>query len=480
MLGRERTPPPENAVGSSNGTSLRWAGWEHARARQYSYGVTVRSVPQPASKVCRHIGVFTFPAYGHIAPALPMLAELVCRGHRVTCLAVDRFADLVGATGAEVVRYESHFPWFTGQDDVPVTSADGAGEPGVLRTILDFFEEALAPLAAAVARFAGDRPHLFAHDVASSEAARLLARAWDLPVVQLCPTMASNGTFSLADRQNQEATGPPPAPVDPRHPSITAFSERKDRLLAAAGLGGVSIDGFGADHGANIVFLPRAFQVAGDTFDDRYAFVGPCLDDRAGTEQWTPPEGWERILLVSLGSSPLANQREFFQACLRQFTGSSWYLVLTLSHRVRPADLGPLPDNAEAHQWLAHPAVLRHASAFVTHAGMGSIMESLYFEVPMVLVPHNVEQRVNARQADDLQLGRVLRQDAAIGAALREAVDRVASSPGIRAAVGAMRRRVNEAGGASQAADFIESLIWPAGSSGRFSHLVPTTEESAA
>jgi UDP:flavonoid glycosyltransferase YjiC (YdhE family) len=59
---------------------------------------------------------------------------------------------------------------------------------------------------------------------------------------------------------------------------------------------------------------------------------------------------------------------------------------------VDPAALGPIPPNVEVHAHVPQLAVLRRARVFVTPAGMGSTMESLYFGVPMVAVPQMAEQ----------------------------------------------------------------------------------------
>src|SRR5690242_13963752 len=152
-----------------------------------------------------------------------MLGELVRRGHRVTCLVAERFADLVRTAGAEAVVYESSFPWYTGPTD------------SALRTMLDFFEESLAPLTAA-ACFDDDRPDIVLHDLAASETARMLARKWGVPVVQLCPTIASSPTFSMSARQSEEASEAPAEPITPDDPAIVEFVARRDAALAAAGL----------------------------------------------------------------------------------------------------------------------------------------------------------------------------------------------------------------------------------------------------
>jgi MGT family glycosyltransferase len=367
----------------------------------------------------------------------------------VSCFVAERFADVVREAGVEPVVYPSTFPW-----------PDGPSGSSPLDGILDFFEEAMAPLETAVAHFADGPPDLVTHDLAVSETARLLARAWRRPVVQLCPTIASSPGFSMSERQAQEVTGPPPGPVDPDDPALTAFVDRRRELLAAHGVDDSPLDGFGAEHGPNVVFLPKEFQVAPETFDDRFAFVGPCLDDAPRTgDGWRPPAG-RRVVLLSLGSSHTPDQAAFLRACVAELADSPWHVVVTLGHRVTPEDLGPLPDNVEAHQWLRHPEVLRYAEVFVTHSGMGSVMESLVHGVPMVLVPYHIEQRVIARRAAGLGLGRLLlREDPVGGGVLRTAVDEVAGDPRFAAAVDGMRLRIREAGGARRGADVVESLM---------------------
>ncbi|MET7641408.1 macrolide family glycosyltransferase [Streptomyces sp. NPDC005438] len=411
--------------------------------------------PQLAPGRSGHVAVFTFPAYAHIAPALPTLTELVRRGHRVTCFVVERFAEKVRAAGVEAVVYESSFPW-----------ADGP-TGSVLENMLDFFEEALAPLSAAVAHLEHDRPDLIAHDLAASEAARMLARGWDVPVLQLCPTIASSPEFSMSERQGREAS-PPADPIDPHHPAITDFLERRQQLLDRLGLRDVPLDGFGGEHGDNLVFLPKAFQIAPETFDDdRFAFVGPCLEGPAPVTDdqevsWRPPDDGRDVVLLSLGSSYTPGQGAFLRSCVEELAGSPWRVVVTLGHRVAVEELGPLPPNVEAHQWLRYPDVLRHAVAFVTHAGMGSLMESLTFGVPVVLVPYHVDQRVIATRAAELGLGRVLYRETTGPGALPAAIEEVAYGDRTRTAVAEMRGHIEKAGGAQRGADFVESLMAPA------------------
>jgi UDP:flavonoid glycosyltransferase YjiC (YdhE family) len=54
-----------------------------------------------------HLAFVTIPAYGHVLPVLPIAAEAVRRGHRVTVATTEQFAPLAETTGARVLHYES-------------------------------------------------------------------------------------------------------------------------------------------------------------------------------------------------------------------------------------------------------------------------------------------------------------------------------------------------------------------------------------
>ena len=104
-------------------------------------------------------------------------------------------------------------------------------------------------------------------------------------------------------------------------------------------------------------------------------------------------------------------------------------------------------------------AVLRHATVFVTHAGMGGTMEGLANEVPLVALPQMAEQRANADRIRQLGLGRALDPDTVDGDSLWKAVEEVAHDPDVRERLRWMRDRIDEAGGAEAAADAVEGLL---------------------
>jgi MGT family glycosyltransferase len=170
------------------------------------------------------------------------------------------------------------------------------------------------------------------------------------------------------------------------------------------------------------------------------------------------------VALVSLGTG--YNDRPgFYRTVLRAAADRPWQVVLAVGD-VDPEVLGPTPPNVEVCRQVPQLAVLRHARVFVTHAGMGSTMESLHFGVPMVAVPQMAEQRANADRIAELGLGRVLPAGEVTESTLGEAVEKVAGDAGVRERLTWMRGELAAAGGATAAADAVEGLL-PASRHGR-------------
>ena len=365
-----------------------------------------------------HIAFVVLPAAGHVNPTLPVVAELVRRGHRVTYSGGGDFADAITATGATALP-----------------SGTGSVRPtGNLNDMLLAGVEACRAAVPALERtFAADRPDLLCYDVLTPYAP-LLAHRLGVPTVITVPTHASNASFNLQQLLM-------PADFDP-----SEYLAARAKLAADLG-----VPSEPPTPRRQIVFLPRRFQIAGDTFDDSYLFVGPTLATQH--EDWRPPAG-RRVLFVSLGT--VVNDRpDFFAAVARAFAGSDWHVAMAVGDQVDPATLGPIPANFEIRLFFPQQNVLKYATAFLTHAGMNSVMESLARRVPMIACPQTPEQAANARQVEALGLGRIL----ASLDDLTVTVTEVAGDKEIRSHLATMAQDLAEAGGAPAAATAMESAL---------------------
>ncbi len=383
-----------------------------------------------------------YPAMGHLLPVLPVLTELVSRGCEVVATITPELADRVRETGAEVVTYPNpmvaRLPDFTTHDK--------------LAERMEVLLREIVETSPTIERAFSEPPDVVVHDLSMSAPGRVLAAQWGRPNVRMLPIFASNEHFSIDEKFAMLA--PPPEPGAPPHPAFLRYNAFLTDYVHDHGFegdeAGEVLDG--RDE-LNIVFLPKEFQIAGETFGEDHVFVGPSVTEPA--DEWTPPEDGSPVALISMGTTSANYGPEFFTACARAFEKSPWHVVIALGSMIDPAELGPLPDNVEMHRWIPIGAVLRHASAYICQGGISGVMESLHHGTPMVLIPHQPEQVTNAQRVEELGLGLVLTEADVTPELVRQAVDQLLSTEDIAERLAWAQDVGRRAGGAQRAAEEI-------------------------
>ncbi|MFI8237143.1 macrolide family glycosyltransferase [Streptomyces sp. NPDC085866] len=397
-----------------------------------------------------HVAFFALPGHGHVNPALGVAEELTHRGHRVTFATTDRFAAAVAETGAAPLRYESTMDGLPAKDSA-ADRPDRFGSDDLARVLRDLLRETLAVLGPLDRAFAQDRPDLVVYDDPSGWGARLIATRRGIPALPYRTTFAAGPDWSLARHRTD---------VDPLHPETMRVFHGVATMLARlkVPLGPKELM-TGSESGPALVCIPREFQFRGETFGEDFHFVGPCLARRASDGEWRAT-GERPLVLVSLGTIH-NDDVGFFQTCVNAFADLSWDVVMAVGDRVDPGALSGVPAHVEVRSHVPQLQVLRQADLFVTHAGMGSVMESLSFGVPMVAIPQMSEQRANADRLVELGLGVMLHRTKVTAGSLREAARTVLGDSSYADRVRDMRGHIRRAGGAPAAADVIESMLVP-------------------
>jgi MGT family glycosyltransferase len=395
-----------------------------------------------------HVAFVSIPAHGHVNPTLPVVAELVSRGHRVTYFTSAEFEPRIRKAGADF--HASGGNWLA---SLPGLGPGPRAPAHVMLPIMNkVFEDIRSSFPALVELLRQDPPDAVCFD-AMTLSGSMAAEKIGAPAIALMPTYATNEHFSLRSLM----PAPPPGGAD----EMAKVRMAMGRLLATfAAEQGVRTPRMfdGPPAPLNIVFLPREFQPMGETFDDRFRFVGPSVGARDDDGEWVR-EGTGPLLFISLGTTPLNRQPEFFRMCLAAFGGSDWDVAMATGEQTGATELGTIPANVRIRPFFPQLQVLRQAALFVTHAGMNSTMEALYFAVPMLAVPQQPEQAATARRLEELGLGRHLAPEDVTAVALRTAVDGLHADAQVRRNVAGMSDIVRHAGGAVAAADAIEAHV---------------------
>jgi UDP:flavonoid glycosyltransferase YjiC (YdhE family) len=371
--------------------------------------------------------MFVFVPYsvaGHVHPIVPVVAELVRRGHRVRVLVGGRFEAAVRAAGAEVVRLaevpDVYVPErISGRLSARFLTARWR-RLGVNRRAGLLLDRELRGLG---------RRGVLVVDPMLGWADRV-ARRHRVPTVTFSTTFHL-GADALAELARRDRL-PVPRWAHRTRPLARRY-ERRGRLVLANSV--------------------AELQPAGEALPRDVHLVGPLVRTRDIADARLPAGG-RRVLLVSPGTV-FARGRAFFTSFVQAFAGRPWQVFLATG-QLDPDELGALPSIVVAGRFLPQLQLLARSDVFVTHAGMNSVTEGLSAGVPMLLFPRSAEQRHLARRLVAAGVGVWPTPGELAPAVLFGLVDALAGDETVRAAARAWQARLAAGPGPRRAADLLE------------------------
>ncbi|SNT60693.1 glycosyltransferase, MGT family [Asanoa hainanensis] len=386
------------------------------------------------------IAFVNIPMHGRVNPTLPVVAELVRRGHSVTYHTSPAFGAEVTAAGATLCLYPG------GDQPLP--------DPPTPATLLaGLAQTAVAVLPTVLADLRRTRPDLIVHDAACLWGA-VAARELGVPAVASFTTFAFNRQVPSPTRGSWELLAA--AVARPR--TLRSFVRSQvdlHRRFAARGLPLLDLGNIAEP--LNLVYTSREFQLGADNFDASFRFVGPSIGARPADPSFPIDELKEPVVYASLGTVFNAEPRllRALASALSPLAGT----VVVATGQTDPAALGPLPANVLARRSVPQLEVLERASLFVTHGGMNSVNEAMHAGVPMLVVPQGADQPLVAARVVELGGGLTIRTEDVEVLVVRELAQRLLYEPRFRAAADQLRAAQRAAGGFERAADELES-VW--------------------
>jgi len=209
----------------------------------------------------------------------------------------------------------------------------------------------------------------------------------------------------------------------------------------------------------NVVYTSREFQPGGEDMDNSYVFIGPSITKRVQTHDFPLEElKGKKVLYISMGTV-LQGVEPFFQTCIEAFRDFKGKVVVSVGRTTDLARLQPFPENFIVRRYVPQLEVLEHTDVFITHGGMNSTSEALYYEVPLVVIPHTSDQPMVAARVEELKAGfRIDPHEVSIEK-LQESVQQVLSNPVYRENAKKLSNSFIKAGGAKEALTAIDEYL---------------------
>lgn len=341
---------------------------------------------------------WSVPAHGDTMPLLGTLKELVQRGEEIIYYGNEEFREVVETTGAQ-------FRTFKGE----VTSIEfqlaETDFVGFLYSLLAFGLDKLIHNLDDARR---EHPTYVIHGCMCS---------WGKMLGQLLNIKSINLIHSapMSDEDVPKGLHEVFSIFLPLLGSIIASTFNHNSLAAQYKRRfGIKVDWFDLAtnlENLNVVYSPPFMTPELVHREPTWRFVGPSLyfkENKITQESFSfSRKVGKPLVYVSLGTIHSGN-KTFIEKCVQAFNGKHYQVLCSVARKFSAKDFDMFPENFTVAEWVPQQTILARVDIFLTHAGMNSVNEGLYFGCPMLMFPHHIEQLTTAKRVKRLGCGEIL------------------------------------------------------------------------
>ena len=379
---------------------------------------------------------FCIPAHGHTNPTLGVVKELVSRGHQVWYYSYNIMREKIESAGATFISCDD----YDTEQKLSAKDATRVGKDLAFSTKI-LVDTTLALDDKVCREMAELKPDCI---VADSMAlwGKAVALKLGIPFVSSTTTFAFNQHSAKVMKQGI-------GDLFKMIFSIPKTTKQIKRLQSKGYPIKNILDIIASDDNTyTIVYTSPEFQPCSETFSDKYAFVGPSI--RPATEKIEKTRN--KLIYISMGTVN-NDMMPFYKTCISALANTNYQVIMSVGDLVSARDFGELPEKISVYSHVDQIAVLEKADVFVSHCGMNSVSESLYFEIPLVMMPQTSEQKGVAERV--LQLGAGIKLDKLDGASVLDAANKIFSDSTYKKNAVEISNGFKNSSGAKGAADKI-------------------------
>ncbi len=429
---------------------------------------------------------FCIPAHGHTNPTLGVVRELISRGHQVFYYSYNMMRDKIESTGAVFVscdeydqeqRLDAKDGARIGKDlafstqilvDTTLALDDAVCEhmkelnpDCIVADSMAVWGKAVAlklgiPFVSSTTTFAFNLDDAVCEHmkelnpdciVADSMAVWGKAVALKLGI----PFVSSTTTFAF-NRHSAKIMKQSPGQIIGMIFSMSKINKNIKRLQDKGYPVKSVLDIIQNDNNTDtIVYTSPEFQPCSKTFSDKYVFVGPSIRPVENVIE----KKSDKLIYISMGTV-INDSVEFYKKCIEAFANTKYQVIMSVGNLINIEDLGAIPDNITISRFVDQIAVLSQADVFLTHCGMNSVNESLYYKVPLVMFPQTSEQDGVATRVE--QLGAGIRLKNINVKSIRTTIENVLNTKSYYEQASKISQGFRKCTGAKGAADKIEKM----------------------
>lgn len=394
------------------------------------------------------------PAQGHTNPTLAVVKELVRRGDTVIYYSFTKFQAAIESTGAEFRSYDQELPI---DPDSP--------DPNLVRYATELLETAQLLVPQLLPRVVAEKPDAIIHDSLCAWGL-IIARSLKLPSICSISTFAISPRVAVTSFRDAWDFG---AMMLESASDLVKFFRIAAALRREYGFAqAVPPEMYSNFSDRNIIYTSAELQPYSASFPANFRFVGASIEEKPPDSDFAQsnfaqsnfplPDAPQRCIYISLGTL-FNNNLPFYKMCIEALSGVDARVIMSIGKKIAVQDLGTLPSNISAYSFVPQLDVLRKSDVFITHGGMNSVHEALWFGVPTVIVPQAADQKFVSKRLDALGAGIRIAKDEVNAERLRNAVEKILTTPSYKEVSTKLGDTLRRAGGAQKAADEIQDFI---------------------
>ena len=381
---------------------------------------------------------FCIPAHGHTNPTIEVVRELTKRGNEVYYYSFEEFREKIENAGAKFISCDEYIPVLRKEDEKKIGRDFSALIEMVVDTTIALEDKVCKELKEI-------NPDCIVSDSLCFWG-KLFAKKMGITYICSTTTFAFNEyTASMMKQGFRE--------ILYMILGTRKINEKMELLRSHNYDVKDFISIIQNDNDTNtIVYTSREFQPKVDTFSDKYYFVGPSVSFVTSKKEIKN----RKKIYISLGTVNNKNL-PFYKNCIEAFKESDIDVIMSVGNSTDISKLGEIPDNFVVKNMVNQVRVLQEVDAFISHCGMNSVNESLYYGVPIVLFPQQSEQKMVSNRVAELGAGIMLKNDKPKN--IKKAIDEVLNNNKYKENANKLAESFRNAGGATKAVDAILQII---------------------
>jgi MGT family glycosyltransferase len=414
----------------------------------------------------------TIPVIGHVSPAVPIVRELVKRGHEVCWYTGQAFQATVEATGARFAPIRSWLD-YSDLNNVPPDLMDQRDAvQGIQRLKFDLKNFFINPAVGQV-KDLSEILSEFPADILIADS-MFLGVSWLAEQKQLPWAEFGSSAFALSSRD----TAPFGSGLQPsntlfrrlRNHGLRCFFQQgvmrklttyTNTVRSQVGLPPSSVHFF--DKISPLLYLSPSipeFEYPRSDLPPQVHFIGPLFSPPPA--EFAPPAWWDElqagkpVIHVTQGTVT-TNPTDLVVPTLQAMQDEDVLVVATTGGAAIDT-FTPLPANARIEPFIPHAYLLPHVDVMVTNGGYNGVQMALANGIPLVVAGQTEDKPEIAARVEWAKIGINLKTRTPTPAQIKNAVKTLLTDPNYRTRVHHFQTKMQHYHAPAIAATLIEQL----------------------